>query len=99
LLERGVAVRGTVRRIAGADHLRALPGAAEHLELVEAELHSPSSFEPAVRNCTVVFHTASPYVIQVDDPQRDLVDPAVNGTLGVLRARTAASEVVRAVLT
>ena len=25
LLERGVAVRGTVRRIAAADHLRALP--------------------------------------------------------------------------
>jgi dihydroflavonol-4-reductase len=99
LLERGIAVRGTVRRVAGADHLRALPGAAEHLELVEADLNQPGSFEPAVRGCAVVFHTASPYVIQVADPQRDLVDPAVNGTLGVLRACAAAPGVMRVVLT
>jgi dihydroflavonol-4-reductase len=98
LLEKGVTVRGTVRRIASADHLRALPG-AERLELVEADLTVAASFEPAVRGCAVVFHTASPYVIQVADPQRDLVDPAVNGTLGVLRACAAAPEVLRVVLT
>ena len=100
LLERGdVTVRGTVRKVGSADHLRVLPGAKERLELVEADLTAPESFEPAVRGCAVVFHTASPYIIQVDDPQRDLVDPAVNGTLGVLRACTKASEVLRVVLT
>jgi dihydroflavonol-4-reductase len=99
LLERGIHVRGTVRRVAGADHLRALPGASDHLELVEADLTVPDSFEAAVRGCAVVFHTASPYVIQVDDPQRDLVDPAVSGTLGVLRACAAAPDVTRVVLT
>lgn len=99
LLEKGVLVRGTVRRIASADHLRALPGAVERLELVEADLTVPGSFEPAVRGCAVVFHTASPYVIQVDNPQRDLVDPAVNGTLEVLRACVKATDVARVVLT
>ena len=100
LLERGdVNVRGTVRRVATADHLRALPGAGERLELVEADLTVPGSFEPAVRGCAAVFHTASPYIIQVDDPQRDLVDPAVNGTLSVLRACAAAPEVSRVVVT
>jgi len=92
-------VRGTVRRVAAADHLRALPDAVERLELVEADLTVPGSFEPAVRGCGTVFHTASPYVIQVDDPQRDLVDPAVNGTLAVLRACAAAGDVSRVVLT
>jgi dihydroflavonol-4-reductase len=100
LLERGdIRVRGTVRRAASADHLRGLPGASERLELVEADLTAPDSFGAAVKGCAVVFHTASPYVIQVDDPQRDLVDPAVNGTLGVLRACAAAPDVVRVVLT
>ena len=99
LLERGIQVRGTVRKVASAGHLRALPGAAEHLELVEADLTKPASFEPAVRGCAVVFHTASPYVIHVDDPRRDLVDPAVHGTLGVLRACAAAPDVLRVVLT
>ena len=84
LLERGLHVRGTARR-AAVPHLQSLPGAADRLELVEADLLEPSSFDAAVRGCATVFHTASPYVIQVDDPQRDLVDPAVNGTLA--RAR------------
>ena len=99
LLERGLRVRGTVRRVASADHLRALPGAVEQLELVEADLTVPGSFEAAVRGCAAVFHTASPYVIDVDDPQRDLVDPAVNGTLDVLRACATAGDVARVVLT
>ena len=33
-----------------------------------------------------VHHVASPYVLTVNDPQKDLVDPAVNGTLTVLRS-------------
>ncbi len=99
LLERGVTVRGARAGVASADHLRALPGAVERLELVEADLTVPGSFEPAVRGCAAVFHTASPYVIQVDNPQRDLVDPAVNGTLEVLRACVKAGDVSRVVLT
>jgi dihydroflavonol-4-reductase len=46
-----------------------------------------------------VIHTASPYQIDVADPQRDLVDPAVNGTLSVLRSCSTASMVRRVVLT
>ena len=98
LLERGLPVRGTARR-AAVPHLQSLPGAADRLELVEADLLEPSSFDAAVRGCTTVFHTASPYVIQVDDPQRDLVDPAVNGTLAVLEACAKAPDVKRVVLT
>ena len=98
LLERGLPVRGTARR-AAVPYLQSLPGAADRLELVEADLLEPSSFDAAVRGCTTVFHTASPYVIQVDDPQRDLVDPAVNGTLAVLEACAKAADVKRVVLT
>ena len=98
LLERGLPVRGTARR-APVPHLQSLPGAADRLELVEADLLEPSSFDAAVRGCATVFHTASPYVIQVDDPQRDLVDPAVKGTLAVLEACAKAVDVKRVVLT
>ena len=31
-----------------------------------------------------MLHTASPFIVQVEDPQRDLIDPAVKGTLNVL---------------
>jgi dihydroflavonol-4-reductase len=99
LLGQGLRVRGTVRNASGAEHLRALPGAPERLELVAADLLDPPSLEVAVAGCHVVFHTASPYVINVADPQRDLIDPAVTGTVNVLEACARTPDVARVVLT
>jgi dihydroflavonol-4-reductase len=100
LLERGYTVRGTVRDASSDryDFLRELPGASERLELVSANLLEPASFDAAVAGCEVVHHTASPYALSVEDPQRDLVDPAVKGTQGVLQA-SAQAGVKRVVLT
>ena len=52
-----------------------------------------------MENCELVFHTASPFVIQVKDPQRDLVDPALIGTKNVLEAANKIESVKRVVLT
>jgi dihydroflavonol-4-reductase len=101
LLERGYRVRGTVRGLSTPgkyDFLTSLPGAADRLALVSAELLVEGSYDSAVAGCDAVIHTASPYVINVKDPQRDLVDPAVKGTLNVLRSAKAAG-VRRVVLT
>lgn len=68
------------------------------VEWVAADLNAPESFVAALRDCDYVIHTANPYVLTVEDPQRDLVDPAVSGTLAVLEAALANS-VQRAVLT
>jgi len=102
LLERGERVRGTVRSRAAGDalvQLRRLPGAAERLELVEADLTRPGSFDAPAAGCAAIVHTASPYVLTVSDPQRDLVDPAVRGTLTVLEAAARSRSVARVVIT
>lgn len=102
LLEGGYRVRGTVRSLkkpGDIDALRALPGASERLELVEADLTRSESFDGPASGCAVVMHTASPYVLTVADPQRDLVVPAVNGTREVLAAAQRAGTVRRVVLT
>ena len=61
LLEKGFNVTGTVRstqtsRVGVLKKLSdTLPG---NLELVEADLTTPGSFDSAVRGCVYVFHTA-----------------------------------------
>ena len=102
LLAAGYRVRGTVRDASARDRyafLTAMPGAAERLELVTADLLAPGDFAAAVAGCAYVLHTASPYALDVKDPQRDLVDPAVQGTRGVLAACRAAGGVKRVVVT
>lgn len=100
LLTQGYWVRGTVRRDpAGYDVLHALPGASERLELVRADLTDDGVFDDIVAGAPIVMHTASPYAIDVEDAQRDLVDPAVRGTLNVLEACQKTTSVKRVIIT
>jgi dihydroflavonol-4-reductase len=102
LLHRGYVVRGTVRSLQKEKDLaplRRLPGAADRLELVEGDLLQVGSFDAAAEGCDAVLHTASPYVLEAKDPQRDLVEPAVQGTLNLLRACRKAPSVKRVVVT
>jgi dihydroflavonol-4-reductase len=102
LLAAGYRVRGTTRDVARAReaaYVTALPGGADRLELVEADLLDADAIGGAIAGCEYVMHVASPYVLDVEEPQRDLVDPAVEGTLTVLRAATVTGTVKRIVLT
>lgn len=102
LLAQGHHVRGTVRSLAKEKELaplRGLSGAAERLELVEADLLKDNAFDVAAQGMDAVLHTASPYVLNAKDPQKDLVEPAVKGTLNVLKAAAGAKTVRRVVVT
>ncbi|KAJ0439467.1 putative cinnamyl-alcohol dehydrogenase [Helianthus annuus] len=81
-------------------HLLALDGAKERLSLFEANLTTEGSFDSAVSGCICVFHTASPVTFaSVDDPQMELLDPAVKGTLNVLKSAAKVQSLKRVVLT
>lgn len=103
LLDAGASVRAAVRDPNRADKVAHLtrwakraPGA---LQLFRADLLDPASIAAAMAGCTVVIHTASPFVREVGDVQRDLLDPAVRGTSTVLAAANAEPGVTRVVLT
>ncbi len=102
LLAEGHEVVGTVRDPSDAEKtefLRKLPGAAERLTLVAANLNDPRAFADYTGDADYVIHAASPYVLTVKDAQRDLVDPAVNGTLSMLRACATSKRIKRVVVT
>ncbi len=61
-------VRGLTKRN-NYEYLTSLPRATERLELVQAELLTKGSYDEAIAGCEYVIHTASPYVLDVKDPQ------------------------------
>ncbi|KAH0861839.1 hypothetical protein HID58_079050 [Brassica napus] len=102
LLLRGYTVKATVRDPKDqkkTDHLLALDGARERLQLFKASLLEEGSFEHAIDGCDAVFHTASPVKIIATDPQAELIEPAVKGTINVLATCTKVSSVKRVILT
>nr|AUI41113.1 4-hydroxyphenylacetaldehyde reductase 1 [Rhodiola rosea] len=102
LLQRGYTVKASVRDPNDpkkTQHLTALDGAKERLQLYKANLLEQGSFDPIVEGCEGVFHTASPFYHAVDDPQAELIDPAVKGTLNVLSSCAKVASLKRVVLT
>ena len=103
LLAKGHTVHATVRnphdRNAVGHLLTLNDGVTSRLKLFAADLLKDGSFDEAMKDCELVFHTASPFFNKVKDPQRDLVDPAVKGTENVLSSANRTPSVKRVVLT
>ena len=104
LLEEGYTVRATVRNLRSEDkvaHLKAMEREySGKLQLFEADLLTEGSFDESMKGCDVVIHTASPFFIKgLKDAQKQLVDPALQGTRNVLETANRAESVKRVVLT
>lgn len=91
LLERGYDVRTTVRDLAREQDVRRATSAAGveadgRLEVLAADLSSDQGWPEAVSGCRYVLHVASPFPpVQPKDPD-ELIVPARDGALRVLRA-------------
>lgn len=103
LLDNGYRVRGTVRDPAKTDRTAHLRTMAERtggsLELVAADLGADQGWADAVTGCTYVLHVASPFPSAPPKDERELIEPAVEGTRRVLAACASAGTVRRVVLT
>ncbi|CAH0030096.1 unnamed protein product [Clonostachys rhizophaga] len=105
LLEAGWTVHATVRSLQNARKVQPLhdlsakyPG---KLQLFEADLLVPGSFLPAMKGCGIVFHVASPFIMpeHTKNPQKQLIEPALQGTRNVLGSVNETESVTRVVLT
>lgn len=87
LLADGWAVRGTIRDVAKAGRARAALGLSEaELPFVAADLSSDAGWAEAAAGCTHVQHVASPFPPGAPKHEDDLIVPARDGALRVLRA-------------
>ena len=103
LLQQGYMVRGTVRSKSNEKKVKPLmnlyPEAKHPLELVEADLMKADGWAEAVADCKYVLHIASPFPNAEPRDENEVIKPAVDGTLQVLKAVKEAGCVKRVVLT
>jgi dihydroflavonol-4-reductase len=102
LLQRGYEVRTTVRDLSREQEVRdavsSTGQAGEKLSVLAADLTKDDGWQAAVEGCDYVLHVASPFPpVQPKDPD-ELIVPAREGTVRVLRAALAA-DVKRTVVT
>ncbi|AIY39915.1 Dihydroflavonol-4-reductase [Collimonas arenae] len=103
LLEEGLTVHAPVRNPDDVGKLQYLDEIAENsprkIRYFKADLMQVGSYEQAMAGCQVVFHTASPFKIDVKDVQKELIEPAQLGTENVLATANKTPSVKRVVLT
>jgi nucleoside-diphosphate-sugar epimerase len=77
-LEREAEVRGMLK-VGGAE-------AGDRLSFFAADLLSDEGWAAAMRGCEYVLHVASPFPSRVPKDENEIIQPAVEGTLRVMRA-------------
>ncbi|KAM5342983.1 hypothetical protein ACJ41O_013949 [Fusarium nematophilum] len=104
LLEKDYTVVTTVRSEDKAQKIRdAHAGKVKDGKLevvVVPDIAQPDAFDEVAKTpgLDAVLHTASPFHFNITDPKRDLVDPAVVGTTGILKALHASAPSVKRVV-
>ncbi|KAL9183471.1 hypothetical protein ACHAXT_004327 [Thalassiosira profunda] len=105
LLDAGLTVHAAIRDPSKTERLKYLTDIADatsgSIKFFKADLLDEGSYTESMQGCSVVFHTASPFVMSVPKgkEQEMLLDPAVKGTQNVLKSAAETSSVKRVVLT
>lgn len=103
LLDDGLTVHAAVRNPNDTKKLAHLNTAAANakgeIKFFAADLLKPGSYRNAMEGCELVYHTASPFTTDVEDPQKELIDPAVKGTANVLNSAKEVSSIKRVIVT
>ncbi len=103
LLQMGYRVRTTVRSLSRENDVRAMlktggMDAGDKLSFAAADLTADAGWSEAVKDCKYVLHVASPFPSDTPKHEDELIVPARDGTLRVLKAARDAG-VSRVVLT
>lgn len=102
LLNRNYRVKAAVRSLEKFNQLKAgCPVDKQHLltHVIIADIASVAQLVAGVKGCTGILHLASPYTYTVNDFVEGLLNPALNGTLSILKAAKQEPAIKRVVIT
>ena len=86
-LENGYRVKVSATDISNQEkyaHLSALPH-AENMELAPLDVQHLDQLKAFTAGCDLLVHCGTPFQLEVEDPQRDLLTPTIKGTENFLR--------------
>ncbi len=65
-------------------HLLSLTNATNNLEILPLDVRDKKSIEDFVTGCDIVVHGGTPFILDVKDPQTELLEPTIQGTRNFL---------------
>ena len=91
LLNAGYPVRTTLRSLARKNEIIEMlknggVDSLENLSFIETDLSKDTNWDEAVKDCEYVLHVASPISLTIPKDENEMIAPAVEGTLRVLKA-------------
>ncbi|KAE9961526.1 hypothetical protein BLS_001862 [Venturia inaequalis] len=102
-LEAGYKVRAVVRRVEAGDQIKAAGSIQPHLSSLEIvvveDLLAEGAFDELVKGMDGIIHIASPLTKQTDKYIEEVVEPARQMTMGLLKSAAKVKTVKRAVIT
>ncbi|KAH9211368.1 hypothetical protein DL95DRAFT_511208 [Leptodontidium sp. 2 PMI_412] len=102
-LARNYRVRAIVRRAEQGEHIKRTQSVkpfVSNLEIIVVpDLLKPGAFDGVLDGASGVLHIASPLVVETDNFKRDIIDPAVDATVGILKSAAKTPSVKRIVIT
>ncbi|MBH07639.1 MAG: diaminohydroxyphosphoribosylaminopyrimidine deaminase [Flavobacteriales bacterium] len=103
LLIEGHNVHATVRDIHNKEKINHLLEYGKkykgNIKFFSADLIEKNSFDEAMRNCSIIFHTASPFKLEIKDSIKELINPALDGTKNVFSSADKVDSIKKIVLT
>lgn len=102
-LDEGIDVHAAVRNPAAKEKIKHLEEMAANssasIKFFKADLLEEGSYFEAMQGCSVVMHTASPFLMGAKNVQQTLIEPALKGTRNVLNSVNKTESVQRVVVT
>jgi nucleoside-diphosphate-sugar epimerase len=102
LLQSNYRVRGIARSLQKTEYLKnKYPDATASGDLTfqaVADIQAPHAMDSAIADAEYLAHVASPFFLKADDPVKELIDPAVNGTENVMSSAIAAKNLKKVVV-
>lgn len=103
-LHKGYKLRVAVRSESKAAQIRAAPSVKPYLEefidfIIVPDILTPAAYDKALDGVSHIIHAASPLAQETDDYDRDVIQPAIQGTLGILQSALKYPSIKRVVIT